>query len=68
MSADGETPRDRATASTRSMRASGIRIETIWRIVSDGSSGARMIGSRSKPTFSCSTLGARSAVLATVRS
>jgi hypothetical protein len=50
------------------MRASGIRIETIWRIVSDGGSGGSGMGSMSKPTLSCSTRGARGAVLATGRS
>jgi hypothetical protein len=50
------------------MRASGIRIETIWRIVSDAGSGPMGMGSMSKPTLSCSTRGARAEVLATGRS
>ena len=41
MSDDGETPREWATASTRSIRASGIRMDTICFIVSEGSSRNR---------------------------
>ncbi len=54
---DGETPRARAAVSTRSRSWSGMRSETMWRIVSGEASCSTSTVTASSPTkaLSCST-------------